>query len=192
MPAGVACGVFFLMPKACSPRNSARRAASCSIPWRSCAIVITRAASPPAPLDQPNNPNKSDQPDKVLWAANIKAKLQGRGPAWQLLPTVIVVLGEDSFTGFDRATGKTLYTTPSGNFTDSPASARYQLNENPPSLYLIDDRALREQLRRDRPNSHPPATLARFDLLSGKFLWKTTIITPAGLKLRPMGLDPRG
>jgi hypothetical protein len=28
--------------------------------------------------------------------------------------------------------------------------------------------------------------------LTGKFLWKTSIITPAGLKLRPMGLDPRG
>jgi len=138
------------------------------------------------PLDQPNNP------DKVLWSANVKAIQQGRGPAWQLLPTLIVVLGEDTITGLDRTTGKTLYTTPSGNFTDSPASVRYQLEDNPPSLYMIDDRALREQLRRDRPNSHPPATLARFDLLTGKFLWKTSIITPAGLKLRPMGLDARG
>jgi hypothetical protein len=133
-----------------------------------------------------------DKPDMVLWSANVNALMKGRGPAWQLLPTLIVILGENTITGVDRATGKVFYTTPSEHFTDSPASVRYTLEENPPSLYMIDDRALREQLRRDLPNSHPPATLARFDLSSGKFLWKTSIITPAGLKLRPMGLDPRG
>jgi hypothetical protein len=133
-----------------------------------------------------------DQPDKELWSASVKAVMKGRGPAWQLLPKLIAILGEDTITGVDRATGKVLYTTPSEHFTDSPASVRYMLEEQPPSLYMIDDRALREQLRRDRPNSHPPATLARFDLLTGKFLWKTSIITPTGLKLRPLGLDPCG
>lgn len=143
----------------------------------------------PSNTDQPNNP---DQPDKVLWTANVKAVMQGRGPAWRLLPTLIVILGEDTITALDRTTGKILYATPSDHFTDSPTLARYSLADQPPSLYLIDDRALREPLRRDQPNGHPPATLARFDLASGKFLWKTAIITPAGLKLWPTRIDPRG
>lgn len=131
-----------------------------------------------------------DKPSEVLWSAPAKPQMQGRAPLWRLLPDVLVVIGEDSLTGIDRASGKALYTTAAEGFTRNPYFLKYagETDTPPvPTLYLIDDSAPQAQ---EKPAA--PGRLAKFDLTKGRFLWKSDIVTAAGKKFRPCELDARG
>ncbi len=137
-----------------------------------------------------------DKPDKVLWSAAAKpVLLYDRDPLWHLVPDVLVIFGEETITGIDRANGKVLYETGSESFTRNSSYFKYfgQYDTPPvPTLYLIDAAAQAED---QLPNEQKPtdvARLARFDLRRGKFLWKADIVTAAGMKIRPSNFDLRG
>ena len=133
-----------------------------------------------------------DKPDTVLWSAPAKPQSAGLAPLWKLTPDVLVIFGEDSITGLERTSGKALYSTTADGFTRSPYYMQFASESDTPpapTLYLIDVTAQQEQVT---PTPTVPARLARFDLRSGKFLWKTSIITAAGRKIRPSEIDPHG
>jgi hypothetical protein len=137
-----------------------------------------------------------DQPDAVLWTAKAQPQMPGLEPYWRLLPELLVIVGEDSFTGLDRVSGKAVYVANADHFARNLYFLTFAgESDTPPAptLFLIDD-SQQEEFQLNRKNKPPTvaARLARFDLRTGKFLWKASIVTPAGEKLRPLDLDPRG
>ena len=136
-----------------------------------------------------------DKPTEVLWSAAAKPQLSGRAPVWYLLPGVLVVIGEDTITGIDRATGKVLYDTRAEGFTrDLSLLKLHGENDTPPepALYLIDTTPQDVEPTPRHTTSAFAARLARFDPQTGKFLWKNDMVTAAGVKIRPRTLQPNG
>lgn len=137
------------------------------------------------------------KPDRVLWSVGAGQQLHAHKPNFRLLPEILVVIGDNTITGIDRASGKVLYTTDADSFTRETGDLFLlrALEDAPPmakTLLLIDNTAQEKQHHRGMKFPNVPARLARFDLLTGKFEWKTNIVTAAGENIVPVDIDPRG
>lgn len=127
-----------------------------------------------------------DRPDKPLWTADAKPRMQGRSLLWRLLPDTVVVVGDEDITAFDRkgGSGKALYTTKVSKFVRNADLIRFEIQDDPkstPALYLVDDRADVEG-----------STLAKFDLAAGKFVWQLAVETRDNVWFPPSTHSPLG
>ncbi len=144
-----------------------------------------------------------DKPDIVLWTAACKPIVRYQSPTWELLPKLLVVICEDRIEGFDRATGKLVYTADAVHFTHNPPFLETVGADQLPTgiAYLIDDLAQHKRSANDvrdsdadLPDREPryAATLAKFDLASGKLVWEAPIVTRTGAKLLSPGFTAEG
>jgi len=139
-------------------------------------------------------------PEETVWSTSASFQAYYRIASCFDLPDRLVLLGDDVITALDKKTGKELYRTPGGNFLKFVNRGTLVQNLPADTVYFVDaleqaqsqDKRNRNEI--ERPDEIPAhaCTLARFDLTTGQFVWKTPAIRPDGRKIVIYSIDGQG